>query len=218
MDESKSRSQPQWKGQTNIQSQQAITLCQSSKKSEASFYNSPQFTTAEMHTFTSFTFYTLSSISGVGSDGVCMLVSALTMPAVKEPDFSWKMDEASLMWYNRKKHFGGHNWSSIDSTLSEAWSVLICTRVWTSVWHPSVSVCDTCVSLKPQTHIDSGKLPCESDNAIWGPARWLGLCWAAAGGEGGSYLRLMVVHALSLVRHSHGNTSTVHGANSSSLY
>lgn len=39
MDESKSRSQPQ-KGQTNIQSQQAITLCQSRKKPEATFYNS----------------------------------------------------------------------------------------------------------------------------------------------------------------------------------
>lgn len=36
--------------------------------------------------------------------------------------------------------------------------------------------------------------------------------------KGGSYLRLMVVHALSLVRHSHGNTSTVHGTNSSSVY
>lgn len=34
----------------------------------------------------------------------------------------------------------------------------------------------------------------------------------------GSYVGLIVVHGLSLVRHSHGNTSTVHGTNSCAVY
>lgn len=69
----------------------------------------------------------------------------------------------------------------IDTLLSETGSnwtktvVLPLKATSLSVWRPGLFGTDC-------TCIDSWKLTCESDNAIWGPACWL--CEAAAGGEG----------------------------------
>lgn len=218
MDESKSRSQPP-KGQTNIQSQQAITLCQSRRKPELLFItlSSLQLLKCTLSPPLAFIHCPVFETQAV-IECVCLCqhspsdATACCLGARFQLKDGWGLFNVMQWGKNTLVDITGHQLIVPCQKLGVFW--LICPWVQTGVWHPSGSVCDI-VCLRPQTRIDSGKPPCESDNAIWGPARWLGLCWAAAGGEGGSYWRLMVVHALSLVRHSHGNTSTVHGANSS---